>query len=183
MNDPFIIHSSTIVYKNRWIEIQEDKITHPHNGEGVYTFVKTRDSVVVVAINDKREVYMIKTFRYPTKSWGWELPGGGGESGENFTETSKRELLEETGIQADRWDQVGKTNVWNGLATEQQYTLLARGLTLGDKPPADDSLLVSSGKFISPEQIKSMIASGEISDNQTLTSLYLAEKFLESENV
>ena len=57
MNDPFIIHSSTIVYKNRWIEIQEDKITHPHNGEGVYTFVKTRDSVVVVAINDKHEVY------------------------------------------------------------------------------------------------------------------------------
>ena len=183
MNDPFIIHSSTIVYKNRWIEIQEDKITHPHNGEGVYTFVKTRDSVVVVAINDKHEVYMIKSFRYPTKKWSWELPGGGGEDEESFVETSKRELLEEAGIQAKDWRQIGKTHVWNGLATEQQYTLLARGLTFVDKPPADDDLLIEDRKFFSLDQIKSMITNGEIDDNQTLAALYLTEKFFEFENV
>ena len=181
MKNPFTLHSSKIVYKNRWIEVQEDRITHPDNGEGVYTYIKTRDSVVLVPIDDHGRVYMIYTFRYPTKVWKWELPAGGGNDGEPVFETSHRELAEETGILAKRWDNLGATNVWNGLAVEQQHTLLARDLELRPKPKSDDAALIRDGRFFSFNQVYQMIEAGEVDDNQTMTSLYLAELFLKKE--
>jgi 8-oxo-dGTP pyrophosphatase MutT (NUDIX family) len=177
-DNPFITKSSRIVYQNRWIKVHEDQIVHPANDGKIYAYIETRDSVMIVPFDEKSGIYLIKAFRYPSKTWSWELPGGGGEDLEKFIETSKRELAEETGIVADQWDDLGATAVWNGLATEQQHNLLARGLTFRSKPKSDDEALVRDGRWFALDEIRGMIASGEINDNQSLAALYLAELFL-----
>jgi 8-oxo-dGTP pyrophosphatase MutT (NUDIX family) len=136
---------------------------------------------MVVPFDEESRIYLIKTFRYPSKTWGWELPGGGGEDSEKLVETAKRELAEETGIVAGQWDDLGATAVWNGLATERQHNFLARGLNFQAKPKSDDETLVRDGRFFSLDEVRAMIASGEIDDNQSLTALYLVELFLKNE--
>lgn len=179
MNDehPYKTIDSKIVYENPWIKIREDKIIRPDGKEGIYGVMESNDSVMVVVLNEKNEVYLINAYSYPDQSWNWELPGGGGD-GEDAVIASKRELIEETGIVAEDWTLLGKTRVCNGLMTERQSTYLARNLTMTDKKEAEDEAIVSHGTFYSLAEIHKMIQEGKVNDNQSLTGLYLAEQWL-----
>ena len=179
--NPFVTHSSKIVYENRWIKVREDQITHPSGSEGIYAYVEVKNSVIVVAMNDKNEIFLSRNFRYPVKEWGWELPGGGGETDEDIRETARRELAEETGLASDDWQILGKTLVWNGLATEKQLSLLARNVCETKRLESDDKDLIRDGQFFSAAKIREMIQAGDICDNQTLTALYLAKMYMEKE--
>jgi 8-oxo-dGTP pyrophosphatase MutT (NUDIX family) len=179
MNDdnPWKIISSKIVYQNPWIKVREDTVVRPDGNAGIYGFMESKDSVMIVVLNDNNEVYFIRTFSYPVSSWSWELPGGGGD-GEEAEDASRRELAEETGITASKWTFLGKTRVCNGLMTERMTLFLAQDLTFGKQIDSDDKELISSGKFVSFEEIDKMIKDGDVDDGQSITGLYLAQRWL-----
>jgi 8-oxo-dGTP pyrophosphatase MutT (NUDIX family) len=176
---PFKTIASRTVYENPWIRVREDKIIRPDGKQGIYGVMESKDSVMIVVLNDKKEVYFIKAYSYPEQSWNWELPGGGGD-GEEAIVASKRELIEETGIVAEDWTLLGKTRVCNGLMTERQTTYLARNLSMTDKKNVADEAIVGHGKFYSLPELHKMIQQGKINDGQSLTGLYLAERWLSS---
>lgn len=171
--NPFKTQSSKVVYENPWIRIHEDAIVRPDGSEGIYGYLESKDSVQIVAVNESQEIYLVKAFRYPSKTWGWELPGGGGE-GEDIVVASQRELAEETGLTASKWTPLGSPLVCNGLMTERQAVLLAEDLTFGERIDSDDKYLVTDGKFASLDEIDRMIDAGEIDDGMTMTALFLA---------
>lgn len=171
--NPFKTLSSKVVYQNPWMRVREDAIIRPDGSEGIYGVMESKNSVTIVAMNEKNEVYIIQSFKYPVTEWSWGLPGGGGE-GEDALVASKRELAEETGITANKWNLLGETRVSSGLMTERMAVLLAQDLTFGDKIDADDKDLISEGKFVSFNEIDKMIQNREIDDAQTITGLYLA---------
>lgn len=176
-NNPWKTLSSKTVYQNPWIKVREDSVVRPDGSEGIYGVMESKDSVMIVVLNDSNEVFLIRTFSYPVSSWSWELPGGGGE-GEDAETASKRELAEETGITANKWTSLGKMRVCNGLMTERMTVFLAQDLSFGDKLDSDDKDLISHGKFVSFDEIDQMIDNGEIDDGQTMTGLFLAQRFL-----
>lgn len=177
--NPWKTLASKTVYKNPWIRVREDSVVRPDGTKGIYGVMESKDSVMVVVLNEKNEVYLIRTFSYPTSSWSWELPGGGGE-GEKAEAASKRELAEETGIIAKDWTFLGKTRVCNGLMTERMTIFLAQDLSFGKKVDSDDKHLISDGKFVSFHEIDTMIERGEIDDGQSMTGLFLAQRWLKS---
>src|SRR5678815_1747107 len=120
-HNPFKIVGSRIVYENPWIKIHEDQVITPTGKDSVYAFMESDDSVIVAVLNDEHHIYVIRTFRYPVRTWNWELPGGGGAKEDPAT-ASKRELEEETGIVANSWTKLGETQVCNGLLTEKMST-------------------------------------------------------------
>ena len=62
--------------------------------------------------------------------YSWEVPRGGSHPGEtNMLEVAKRELAEETGLQAAEWRELGPVDVCNGVADDVQTLFLATGLT------------------------------------------------------
>ena len=103
MSNPLKKISSKIVYKNPWIVIKEDVIQNPDGSKGIYGYLESRNSCMVIAQNENEEIFLIKAYRYPSNSQGWELPGGGGDN-EDLLTASKRELEEETGILANTWE-------------------------------------------------------------------------------
>lgn len=168
--------STKIVYQNPWITVHEDQTVTPSGHAGTYGYVESRDSVMVAPIDEQERIFLQKSFRYPTKSWGWELPGGGGDN-EDLIEASKRELEEETGILADHLEQLGYTAVCNGLMTEHQASCVAWGLHFDGEREISDEVFADQ-RFFTWDEIETMIEAGEIDDNQTLTGLYLVEKWL-----
>lgn len=179
MKNPFKTLSSKIVYKNPWIRVREDAIIRPDGSESIYSVVESKDSVIVGALNDKNELFLIYSFSYPAQSWQWELPGGGGDD-EHRLVASKRELAEETGIIANDWVELPSTRVCDGFMTERTATLLARGLSFGPKPVADDHGVIADGRFFSFDQIHKMVEEGQIDEGQTITALYLIEHWLKN---
>ena len=180
MNDnPYQIHDSKIVYENNWIKVHEDKITRPNGTDGVYAYIEPIDSVMIVAINDRGEIFLSRNFRYPIKEWAWEIPGGGMDGDETATDSAQRELAEEAGLASDDWRELGNAIVCNGLSTERQYFMLARNVYAVDQPESDDKGVISDEQFLPFDEVKQMILHGEIADNQSIAAIYLAELYLE----
>ena len=178
MKNPIKTLSSKTVYQNPWIRVREDAIIHPDGREGIYGVVESNDSVIVGAINDKNEIYLIYSFSYPGQSWQWELPGGSSD-GENIMIASQHELAEETGIIAKTWTQLGVTRVSDGLMTERMYTLLATDLEFTQRPIADDFGVIEKGQFFSFDDVHTMIKAGDIDEGQSITALYFIEQWLQ----
>lgn len=173
---PIVAVSSRIAYQNPWMRVREDK-TLRSSGEGIYGVVETNDSVIVAAMNDDRHIYLIYGYSYPTDTWSWQLPGGGGDC-EQAEEAARRELVEETGIRADTFEVLGNLIVSCGLLKERMAVVVATGLTFDEKSPdADDTDAIDQGKFVSFEEAYRMVASDEICDSQTISGLYLLEKW------
>lgn len=176
-DNPWKTLSSKIVYQNPWIKIREDSVIKPDGDKGIYGLLESKDSVIVVVLNENNEVFLIRAFSYPASSWNWELPGGGGDD-EDPEIASRRELAEETGILANKWTLLGKARVCTGLMTEEMTVFLAQDLSFGDKIDSDDKDLISHGKFFSFDKINKMIDTGGINDGQTMTGLFLAQRQL-----
>jgi ADP-ribose pyrophosphatase YjhB (NUDIX family) len=174
---PIRATSSKTAYQNPWMKVREDTVTKADGTEGIYGVIETKDSVIIAAVNKKNEIYCINSFSYPTGVWGWWLPGGGGE-GESPEVAGARELVEESGITATSWNVLGTVRVCNGLMTEKMSVLLARDLTQGEKPGADDDIMIKGGQFMGIDTIKDMIQSGDIDDGQTIAALYLVQNWL-----
>lgn len=173
---PIKTTGSKIVYKNLWITVHEDKTLTPTGNEGTYGYVESRDSVMVAVVDDQERVCLVRAFRYPSKTWGWELPGGGGDN-EDLLTASKRELEEETGIRAKKWEKLSDTLVCNGLMTERQTVCIARDISFdGHKEDADE--VFQATQFFTLDEIDALIDSGDINDNQTITGLFFLQRWL-----
>jgi 8-oxo-dGTP pyrophosphatase MutT (NUDIX family) len=171
MDAPLKPTASKVVYQNPWITIHEDATIASSGQTGIYAYMESRDSVMVAPVNDEGRVLLVHAFRYPTKTWSWELPGGGGDN-EDLIDASRRELEEETGIRVENIKKLGETLVCNGLMTEKQTTCVAWGLSFdGQKEQSDE--VFADQKFFSVEELENMIKTGDINDNQTITGLHL----------
>ncbi len=175
---PWQTLETNIVYQNKWMRIREDKVITPTGSKGIYAFLESTDSTMVVVLSNKHEIYLVHAFSYPVSSWDWELPGGNSD-GEDVTLASKRELEEETGIIAKKWIRLGKTRVCNGFMSERMTTYLARDLSFNGKKFNDGQ--VDTGKFVPIKEVDAMIERGEIDDGQSITGIHLAQKWLAKE--
>jgi 8-oxo-dGTP pyrophosphatase MutT (NUDIX family) len=120
--------SSKIVYKNPWIEVQEDQVIQPGGREGVYGFVKKPPGVFIIAEDKDGSIFFIREYRYVLKKAIIQLPSGVVDEKYSAIENAKRELLEETGIKAGKFTQLGKYFVAPGHETTFQYAVLATDL-------------------------------------------------------
>lgn len=181
MNDdkPFKVEDTRIAYENPWIKVREDKIVRKNGETGIYGYLEVGESVCVVAADSKGYICLVESYRHPFGGWFWELPGGGGE-GENLITASKKELKEETGITAMEWTLLGRGRVCNGLSTEYQTNVLATGLKVDDFVQEEDE--TRGRKFVSLNELDTLIANGRVNDNQSITALYMYKIWLSQQN-
>lgn len=92
-------------------------------------FVAHPGAVAVLALNAQNEVLMIRQYRHPVRSYLWEIPAGLLDiPGESRLESAKRELLEETGFVADKWDELTAFHTTPGGNDETITIFLAQSL-------------------------------------------------------
>ncbi len=203
---PWTTQSTSTVYENPWIRVREDQVVRPDGAPGIYGVVEMRwPSVFVVALTDADEVVLVTQHRYATGTVSIELPAGATD-GEDPLVAARRELLEETGLQAGEWVHVGGMDALNGVAKAPEHVFVARGLTgfppapgSGGSDPSDPSDASDSsgreghGRAPSADQAEEgisrvealpfgqvlrMVAEGTIRDGETIAALALAGLWL-----
>lgn len=172
---------STQVYKGCMLNVFHDDVSLPNGNLAEREYLRHIGAVCVVPLTDEGKVILEHQYRYPVAEVVLELPAGKRNSKEEpDIEAAKRELREETGITADRWDDLGLYVPAPAYCDETIGLFLARGLHFGEQELDEDEFL--NVEAIPLETIKEGILNGTITDGKTQTAILKACFFLEREN-
>jgi len=178
-NSAHVISSRT-VFKGRVFSVVSDQVQEPDNVNVRRDIIRHPGSIVVLAVDDTDakhpRVLLERQYRYAANARLWELPAGRIDSGESELAAAKRELLEETGFTAAKWQRALHFYVSPGFLDETMSVYLARGLRRGKAQPEDDERITV--RFFPLKQAVQMALSGKIADAKTIASILWLDKKL-----
>jgi 8-oxo-dGTP pyrophosphatase MutT (NUDIX family) len=162
-HNPWTTLSSESKYRNNWIEVVEHNVLTPAGSPGIYGTVHFQHLAIgVVPVDSQGFTWLVGQYRYPLNAYSWEIPEGGGALSVPPIETAKRELKEETGLEADSWEQILEMHLSNSVSDEKAIVFLATGLRQGQSNPEETEVL--SLRRVSLEEAYEMVNKGEITD-------------------
>ena len=134
-------------------------------------------AAAVLPVDGEGNVYLVRQFRAPLDQVLLEIPAGKLDSAdEDRLLAAKRELREETGLEADDWLHLTDTFNAAGYSSECISLYLARGLHIGQAQPDEDEFLnLVRMPF---EEAFEMVMCGEIRDAKTQIVLCMAKHIL-----
>lgn len=154
------------IFKGHIFNIYHDMVEIADGSIRPREVVEHNGGVCVVAVDDDKNVFMVRQFRYAVGKVMLEIPAGKLETGEDPLEAAKRELSEETGCSAAKWTELGIMHPTPGYCSEKLYVYLAQDLVEG-KIHLDDGEILTAEKYPVSE-IVDKIMSGDISDAKTV---------------
>ncbi len=173
--------NSKTVYKNKWMELIEDKIVLEKDGtkvhEGIYAYVKKSKSVFIIAKNDNEEIYFIRQNRYPLGQILIELPAGSTE-GKDTLFAAKKELYEEIGIKAQKWTLLGTFFPTPSSGNQECFVYLAEDLNEAEVNNDPNEAIEEVFK-VTTDELQTFQSNNDIRDGETLAALNI---FFNSKN-
>lgn len=167
--NPWRTLSSREVYDNPWISLREDAVVRPDGADGIYGVVHFKNVAIGILAVEDDFIYLVGQYRYTLEQYSWEIPEGGCPEDEDLLSAAKRELAEETGLRAQKWEQMGEAHLSNSITDERAVWFLATGLTQGERDPeGTEQLLVRRVPY---EQALRMALAGEITDALSLLAI------------
>ena len=171
--------ASQQVFDGRLLKVYRDEVELSDGGTSVREFVHHPGGVAAVAIDRDGGVYLERQFRYPYRKVVTEIPAGKLEPGEDPFPAIRRELKEELGAEAGKWDALGYIMPSVGYTDEMLYLFLARDLSFGATHMDEDEFLEP---FKLPfREALAMAADGRINDAKTAAALFRADRLLREE--
>ena len=173
MSDQFDILQHEVVYTGRVFTILRDEVRHVSGYTAVREVVKHDGGAVAVAVSESGDVVLIRQYRYPIAEEIIELPAGKLSPGEDPLVCAQRELQEETGIRAARWENLTAMLSTPGFCSEVLHLYLAQDLQHGAQAleEGEESIQVLR---VPLREALAMCADGRIRDGKTIAGLALA---------
>ncbi len=163
--------SSKEVLKNRLFTVAEEVATDPGGFKIERFIVRHPGSAVMMAVDDRDRVLLVKQFRLPAERELWELPAGRLDPGESPLQAAKRELREETGYAAKKWAKLASFWATPGYVDEKMNLFLALDLTQGEQEPMDDERI--EVRWFPKKELSDLIRAGKILDGKTIIGYFL----------
>ena len=142
--------ATNVVHRSPWFEVRADDVVLPDGGHGTYTHVVAPGSVTVLALQDDDHVVLTRQWIYTHGGTEWRLPGGAMDDEDaSPLAAARRELAEETGLRAEKWERLGQIHGADSLSNHVDHIFLATGLTQGepDLGPGEADLRVRTLPF------------------------------------
>lgn len=141
------------------------------------TFVDSPGAVGAVAITADGQVVMVWQYRAPLDAMNLEIPAGMRDiEDEDILLTAQRELAEEVGFIAKKWDYLGVCVSAAGMTNSTVSLFLARDLStvnLDRHGPEEREMQIS---LIALDEAIQMIEDGSITDAKSVMGLMLAHR-------
>lgn len=165
------VHETTSLYNGKLFDVMLEKVTLPNGAVKDREIVRHPGAAAMVPLLDDGKVVLISQYRHAVGKFLWEIPAGTLEPDEDAIECARRELVEETGYEAARFDKLAEILPAPGYTDEHIHIFLASGLRSVEQRLEDDEVLESRPTPF--ETAIEMITKGEIQDAKTIAGLLL----------
>ena len=162
---PMKIISSKELLRTPIFRVTLDKAIEPGGFTIERAIVQHEGSAVVLAVDARGRVLMVRQYRLPAGGFLWELPAGRIDPGETALQAARRELIEETGFRARKWNKLAAFYGSPGFVAEKMTIFLARDLVAGQATPMEDERIET--RWFAPGEIDRMIKAGKLLDAKT----------------
>lgn len=153
---------STVVHATSWFELRRDSVIRPDGCCDTYMHVVAPGSVTVLAMDHHDRIMLTKQWIYTHESTQWRLPGGGVDQNDSdFLAAARRELAEEAGLSATRWDPLGQVHGADSLSNHVDRIFLATDLTSCEQrlEPGEADLKI---QWVSFDEALDLVLCGEL---------------------
>lgn len=159
------------VYANPWITLTEHRVLNPSGNPGIYGVVQFRNLAIgIIALEDDGDIWLVGQHRFPLDAYSWEIPEGGAPLDEDPLAGARRELKEETGIEALTWREISRLHLSNSVSDETGIIYLATELSHGAAAPEETEAL--GLRRLPAAEAYRMARRGELTDSMTVAGLY-----------
>ncbi|MCE3008527.1 MAG: NUDIX hydrolase [Bacteroidetes bacterium] len=168
--NPWQTLSSRVAYENPWIQLTEHQVLNPAGKPGIYGTVHFKNLAIgIIPLDAAGYTWLVGQYRYPLGQYSWEIPEGGGPMGISPEESARRELKEETGLEAQNLQLLVTTHLSNSVSDEVGYVYLATGLTEGSWAPEETEVLQL--RRLPFEEAYQMVLRAEITDSLAVAGI------------
>ncbi len=162
------------------ISFEINRLELPIGVEGTFGIIRHPGAALAVPITNKGEVVVLRQYRFAVSRRILEFPAGTLEEGEDPLESMKRELAEEAGYEAHRWEALGEMLPCPGYSDEVIHIFLATELNKLKDPPKGDEDEDLEVIHFSPKALDEAFANGsEALDGKSITAWYRAKQSLQ----
>ena len=170
---------TTAVLDARKLRFEINRMELPMGLVGSFGVIRHPGASLAVPILDDGRVVILRQYRFAVATRLLEFPAGTLDDGEEPLGTMQRELQEEAGYSASRWDPLGAMLPCPGYSDEVIHMFLARDLTELSEQPAGDDDEDLEVLLMEPGELDGALASGdEYLDGKSVTAWLRAKQLL-----
>ncbi len=171
--------SKEVVYPGAIIRLEHWDVTLPNGHHALREVACHPGASAVVAIDDQGRVMLVRQMRIAVGRLTTEIPAGKLDSAEEDPlDCAKRELSEETGLQADSWEKLTCMETTPGFCNERIHLYLATGLHSGQSHPDEDEFVDVTRMPL--RQAVENVLNGTFRDGKTCLGIMMAAAKLAS---
>ena len=167
------------VFKGRVLTLNLETVRLPNGRTAELEIAHHPGGAAVVALDARRRVCLLRQYRHAAGGWIRELPAGKLDNGEPGLSCARRELAEEVGMEAARWNKLGDYLSSPGVFTEVIHLYLAQDLAKVRARPEDHE--VFEVHWLPLEEAVAMAADGRLRDGKSIVGLLWAAHRLGTE--
>jgi ADP-ribose pyrophosphatase len=160
------------VFKGRVLTLNLETVTLPNGRVAELEIAHHPGGAAVVAVDAEGRVCLLDQYRHAAGGWVTEIPAGKLDGGEPPLECARRELAEEAGVTARRWDKLGEYLSSPGVLTEVIHVFLARDLEPSGAVPEDHE--VFEVRWLPLAAATNLALQGQVRDGKSLVGLWWA---------
>ncbi len=183
MAHEYEVTGSEPVFDGAIISVRRDRVSMPGGRTAVRDVVKHPGAVGVVAYDERGRILLLQQYRHPVGMRLWELPAGLlDQPGEQASAAARRELGEEAGLAAERWDTLVDTWTSPGMSDEAIRIFLARGISeLAERHERVDEEADLEHEWIPLDDAIARVMQGEITNAMAVAGILATAHARESD--
>ncbi|MDQ2681058.1 MAG: NUDIX hydrolase [Candidatus Eremiobacteraeota bacterium] len=165
---PYERRSARDIYRNQWLGVEVHQIVHPNGVPGEHVLISSGRAVAVLVADEDDLLFALQP-RFGAQTDVLEVVKGGADPGESMLECAQRELREELGLVAQKWESLGKLYELPSIIDNVVEVFLATDVyhVDADPEPQESIELVR----ISSSSAFAAAVAGKINDAVTLAAL------------
>jgi 8-oxo-dGTP pyrophosphatase MutT (NUDIX family) len=173
---PFKVVAHRDLCAHHRYSLHADDVVWPDGTLTSYGVFRQPEAALIVPLTETRTTFLVRQWRHSWDADAWELPAGTMEEGEEPLATAQRELVEEAGLEARRWTELGTARA-TAVSMMRFHFFLARDLTVVERKPEfyEQDMVI---RELALDEALELATDGTIQHAATIAALFRASRLL-----